>query len=329
MSNERFLVTGAMGCIGAWVIRNLLYDGVTTAAFDLGTDRQRLELILQQDEINQIEFITGDISDLHGIFSTFEKFQPTHVIHLAALQLPFCRANPPLGALVNVVGTVNIFEAVKKYHIDSLVYASTAAVYGTSEEYETSIISDDTLLKPRSHYGVYKQANEGTARVYWLDDRVPTIGLRPYTVFGPGRDQGMTSTPTKAMLAAVVGLPYKISFGGRCVFQYANDVGKVFILAARNVRSGADVFNIGGPSVSVPDVIQAIEDYIPSMRGKITFEDNPLPFPPDMDNSNLVRLLGPLPFTPLQQAVAETIETLRAAIQNKMLSHERVEQILR
>ena len=72
---------------------------------------------------------------------------------------------------------------------------------------------------PGNHYGVYKFANEGTARIYLADAGVPSVGLRPMTVFGAGRDQGMTSSPTVAIAAAVLGTPFRISFGGGTLFQ--------------------------------------------------------------------------------------------------------------
>ena len=114
MSAERFLVTGALGCIGAWTVRQLVRAGVPVTAFDLGTDHRRLELIMTPEELERVTFVVGDITDLASIERTLDERGITNVIHLAALQVPFCRADPPLGALVNVVGTVNLFEAVKR-----------------------------------------------------------------------------------------------------------------------------------------------------------------------------------------------------------------------
>ncbi len=276
-NNERFLVTGGSGCIGAWVLRNLVKDGSTCANLDKSDNLQRLRLILSQAEIGKVTFFREDVSDFDSVWQVFETFHPTHIIHLAALQLPFCKADPVLGSRVNVTGTVNMFEACKRAGIKMLAYASSTAVYGPSEEYPSGALPHDARLLPRSHYGVYKQANEGTARIYWQDDHVASIGLRPYVVYGPGRDQGMTSTPTVAMLAAAAGQPYRISYGGRYCFQYADDVARAFIQSTRTDFNGADVFNVGGSSVSTAEVITAIERELPDIRGQITFEDiNPL-----------------------------------------------------
>ena len=314
MSNEPYLVTGAAGCIGIWVLRNLVREGTPVTVLDVDAKRHRLPLVLTDKEIARIQFIHGDVSDFPTVEKALKESGADRIIHLAALQLPFCKADPVAGARVNVVGTVNLFEAAKRLGLKSLVYASSTAVYGLSEEYPEAPLAHGAPLKPRSHYGVYKQANEGTAAVYFRDDGLASIGLRPYVVYGAGRDQGITSTPTKAILAAAAGQSYKISYGGRYCFQYADDTAKAFIQAARAEMSGAQVFNIGGNSVSTVEVIAAIEQADSSARGRITFDDVPLPFPPEVDNRALVEAIGPLTFTPLTDGVAETLSIFRRAL---------------
>jgi len=329
MAEERFMVTGALGCIGVWTVRNLIHEGVPTMIFDLGHGLQRLKLVLEPEEINKIHFIHGDICDLASLEKAVKDFGVTNIIHLAALQLPFCKADPPRGAMVNVVGTVNIFEAAKHSGIRQIVYASSTAVYGVSEEYPDEPLPFDAPLLPRSHYGVYKQANEGTAKVYWLDDGISSIGLRPYVVYGAGRDQGMTSTPTKAMIAASIGQPYNISFGGNYCFQYGDDVGKTFIQASRTPYKGAEVFNLGGTSVSTEEIIACVERTIPDLKGKIGYDNVPLPFPEHVDNTALIKTLGNLPGTPLQQGVDETIRIFKTALAEKRITQDDLDVMIK
>src|SRR5215510_3653889 len=130
MANERFLVTGALGCIGAWVVRNLIREGVPTAIFDLANDSRRLRLIMSEDELVRVQMQSGDIANLSDVEGALQATGATHVIHLAALQVPFCKADPSLGARVNVLGTVNVFEAAKRSALARVAYASSAAVYG-------------------------------------------------------------------------------------------------------------------------------------------------------------------------------------------------------
>ena len=323
MSGERFLVTGALGCIGAWVVRCLVREGVAVAAFDLAGDPYRLRLIMTDDELARVRFVTGDITDLPALERSLKDTGSTHIIHLAGLQVPFCKADPALGARVNVVGTVNVFEAAKRAGLRRVVYASSIAVYGLSEEYPDGPVAHDAPMRPRTHYGVYKQANEGTARIYWLDDGIASIGLRPYIVYGPGRDQGMTSQPTQAMLAAVRGRPHHIPFGGRAVYQYTEDTARTFIQAARADFRGAEGFNLGGSVAGVPEVIAAIEAAEPSARGRISYDDKPLPFPEEADGGPLVAAIGPLPQTPLVDGVRQTMAIYREAIAQGRLTASR------
>ncbi len=315
MNDAHTFVTGALGCIGAWVTRNLLRRDVPVTVFDLGTDRKRLELILEPDEIARIRFIRGDVTDTEAVENALRSCGARRIIHLAALQVPFCRANPPLGASVNVIGTINIFEAAKALGIDHVVYASSAAVYGSGDEYDRDIIENDAPFLPKNLYGVFKLANQGTAQIYHQDHGINSIGLRPYTVYGPGRDQGMTSTPTRAMLAAAAGQPWHISFGGRNGFQFADDVAKTFIQASDLTGwKGAESFNLGGSIAHVSEVVAAIEKAAPEVSGRITFEDAPLALPAGTSDRALADAIGPLPFTPLDEGVAFTIAHFRDAL---------------
>jgi nucleoside-diphosphate-sugar epimerase len=274
----------------------------------------RLELIMTPEEIGRVTFLNGDLTNTEQVANAVVQAGATRLIHLAALQVPFCRANPPLGAAVNVVGTVNVFEAAKQAGIRQIIFASSIAVYGTKEEYDTPLIPHDALLHPHNHYGVFKQANEGTARIYWQDDGITSIGLRPYTIYGPGRDQGLTSTPTTAMLAAARGEGYEISFGGCNGFQYVDDIAKIFIQAARTPFEGAEVFNIRGSVAHVSEVVAAIEAAEPAVKGRITFVDKPLVLPEGQDDSALRSVLGELPDTPLDEGVAQTISIFKQAL---------------
>ena len=313
MSDERFFVTGALGCLGAWVVRNLIGEGAGVTVYDLGSGRHRLELLIEAEEIAQIQFVQDDITDTEAVARAVEESGANRIIHLAALQVPFCKANPPLGAAVNVVGTVNVFEAAKRVGISSVVYASSMAVYGGADLYGPEV-QDDDPLHPLNLYGVYKGANEGTARIYWQDEGIASVALRPYTVYGPARDQGMTSTPTQAMLAAAKGEAYHISFGGRCGYQYADDVARTFIALARLPFEGAAVFNIRGSVAHMSEVVDAIVAAEPSAAGRITYEETPLPFAEAQNEQPLQRLLGEVPYTPLNEGVARTVAHFRQAL---------------
>ena len=117
-----------------------------------------------------------------------------------------------------------------------LVYTSSIGAFAAADANPADAPAEEAADgHPTTHYGVYKQANEGTARVYALDDgHRRASALRPMTVYGAGRDQGLTSSPTTAIAAAVLGMPYTIAFGGRTLYQYAEDVARTLLAASRS-----------------------------------------------------------------------------------------------
>jgi nucleoside-diphosphate-sugar epimerase len=307
MTEDRFLITGALGCIGAWSCAQLVREHVPVILYDLGANRERLELIMSSDELEQPTLVHGDVTDLDRLERTIGENGITHMVHLAAMLLPLVKADPPRGAAVNVLGTTNVFEAAKRQGVCGISYASSAAVYGPGSGPRI-----EDAGEPMTLYGVFKLANEGTAHVYFEDDGVGSVGLRPYVVYGPGRDQGLTADPTLAMEAAARGEGYEMRWGGRCQLQYAADAARIFIAAARAEHGGAAVFNLGGPSSHANDVVNAIEAAAPEVAGRITFEDVQLPFPEEMDAGALDEVVGPIEWTTLQEGTRQTIELYRA-----------------
>src|SRR5581483_1751623 len=149
MPSERWLITGALGCVGAWCCRQLVREGHAVVAFDLGTDRRRWELVMSSEEIAAIDHVSGDITELDAVERALADNDTTHLIHLAAMLIPLAAADPPRGALVNVVGTVNIFEAAKRHGLAGLSYASSVAVYDRSDGTHVAADADG---HPLSHY---------------------------------------------------------------------------------------------------------------------------------------------------------------------------------
>jgi UDP-glucuronate 4-epimerase len=309
VSEERFLVTGALGCIGAWSCAQLVREDVPVVAYDLGSNTERLELVMSPEELDRLTLVRGDVTDFDQLDAFIGEHRITHVVHLAAMLIPLVKANPPRGAAVNVVGTTNVLEAAKRHGVLGIAYASSAAVYAPGSGARV-----EDAGRPTSLYGVFKLANEETARIFWEDEGVGSVGLRPYVVYGPGRDQGLTADPSLAMAAAARREPYRMRFGGRSQLQYAPDAARIFIAAARAGHAGAGVFNLGGASSHVADVVAAIEAAAPEATGLISFDDVQLPFPEHLDAGGLEDLVGPIERTPLEEATRQTIDLYRSRI---------------
>ena len=303
---ERFLVTGALGCIGAWTCALLAEEGTEVVGYDLGSDDRRIKLATDLD----IRLERGDISDGKALADVLDRHEITHVVHLAALLLTMIKRDPPYGTAVNVGGTVNVLDAAKTRGIQ-VAYASSAAVYSSADA-TGAPIPNDAPPHPDSFYGVHKLACENLARVFWEQEQVPSIGIRPFVVYGPGRDAGLTASPTLAMAAAAAGESAQIAFGGRTQLQYAPDTARVFIAAARAAREGASVYHLGGAAVPLAEVAAAIERAAPGVSITVD-ESTTLPFPEEFDGSALDEALGGIAWTPLDEGVAETVERLRTA----------------
>ena len=309
----RVLITGGYGFIGAWIVRNLLARGDTVWVYDLKEDPRRLRLILPEERVKQVTFVPGDVTDLDALKHAIRENAITHVIHLAGLQVPTCRADPILGAKVNVLGTLAVFEAVKAAgdQVKRLVYASSAAVFGGPDKYPTGSLGDDVLLVPSTHYGVFKCCNEGNARIYFQDHGISSVGLRPWTVYGVGRDLGMTSEPTKAIKAALLGRPYAISFGGWTDFQYVDDVAKAFVLCLERPYSGAKSYNLRGAVVTLADFHAALCRVLPEAGKLVTVGKTQIAIAYDLSDAGIERDLGPMPKTPLEDGIRETVAIFR------------------
>src|SRR5262249_54406446 len=173
----------------------------------------------------------------------------------------------------------NVFEVARATagQVERVVYASSEAVFGAPSLYPLGPIKDDAPPRPATHYGVYKVANEETARIYWEEHRIRSAGFPPLTVSGPGRDCGLTADPTLAMKAAILGRPFQIRWGGSTDLIYTEDVARAFLAAAAARLDGARVYNLHGASASVADVVRAVEAAWPPAQELHTHVDPPRP----------------------------------------------------
>jgi nucleoside-diphosphate-sugar epimerase len=303
------LVTGAGGCIGSWVLALLSRSGVPACAFDLSEDKRRPRLLIEEKELGKIAWKTGDISDSGTVMRVLEEVRPCAVIHLAALQVPFCKVDPVAGAKVNVVGTVNVFEAARKLGIKRLAYASSIAAYGAMDEGHGAM---HTL------YGAYKHCDEQIALVYSGDWGVASVGIRPGVVYGVGRDQGLTSKTTVAILAAAAGKPYDVPFSGGVSWLYTGEVANAFIRSVAKERTGAPVFNMNGVHAPVEEGLAILKKIAPQAR--ITSSGQALAFPMHLPDAPLREFLGDYGTATLAEGIRETYDAFRSLISRGLLA---------
>ena len=311
--NGPVLVTGAGGCIGSWVISLLVDAGVITVAFDLTEDKRRPRMLMAESDLAKVQWLTGDIANTGLVTKTLAMVKPCAIIHLAALQVPFCKADPVAGANVNVVGTVNIFEAARHNDVRRVAYASSIAAHGAMENSQWAA----TL------YGAYKLCNEQTARVYFDDFGLASVGLRPGVVYGIGRDQGMTSKTTVAILAAAAGKPYSIPFTGPISWLHAGEVASAFIKAVSIERKQAAVFDINGSASTVDKSLQLIRKVAPNCQ--IQASGDSLPFPMELSDLPVRQFLGDYGKMEIEEGIRVTYERFKTLLAKGMLSAEKLQ----
>ena len=309
----RFLVTGAQGCIGAWVVKQLLDQNIPVVSLDLGTDLERLELISELAASPLLERVAGRIEDTDLLTRLVRDKEITHIIHLAAVLMPFCQTQPVSGGMINVIGTLNVFQAARDAGRPvRVVYASSSAVWGPEDAYGARPLSEEDPLKPGTHYGVFKMANEGSARIFYQASGISSIGLRPWTVYGVGRDRGLTADPSLAMKSAVLGKPFQIRVSGFMDMQYVEDVAETFVKCAQSELEGAHVFNMAGDIVQMNDLVAMIERLAPESRGLLSVSGPQVPVSFHMDATALHTAVPGISHTSLEAGVEQTLNRFEA-----------------
>ena len=292
----KVLVTGGGGFLGAWTIKRLLARGDEVRVFDASM-RRDVARSLAGPQVDRLEWRIGDITsgpngDVEAAMTGCDA-----VLHLAGLLTPACQGDPVLGARVNLVGTLNVFEAAKRLGLRKVIYTSSVSVFGPD---------NGEIPFPDTHYGAFKLACEGCARTYWSYDRLSSIGFRPAVVYGPGRETGLTAGVSLACRAAVRGEPFTIGFTGSSDLVYADDVAAAFEAALVTDLEGAHVFNATGTQETVEAVIAAIKLRRPG--ADISAAGARVPFCPTIGKDAMRDLLPGISTTSLQNGITLTLD---------------------
>ena len=306
------VVTGGCGFLGTWIIRNLLAGGHRVSVLDLERVTKRWELVLSPAQIECIQFMPGRIDEPQQVKDIFSQLIPDGVIHLAGLQVPTCRSDPLLGARVNVLGTLAIFEAAQQLaRRPPIVYASSAAVFGSDADYDGKQVNDQSHPLPGTHYGAFKLCGEHCAKVYFKEKGLCSTGLRPLTVYGPGRDVGMTSFPSRAMAAALLGKPLDIPFRGRTTYTFVDEVAQLFVAAVLRPAVGAPCFTVGGDVLDVPQFIRELERVVPGACELITCSGGDLPIASNLNDQELRAAYPEVARVGIDAGIQRTVEIFK------------------
>ncbi|MEO2015096.1 MAG: NAD(P)-dependent oxidoreductase [Fuerstiella sp.] len=313
--SARVLITGGYGCIGAqtakWVLAN---TSATVVVGSREVSAQRTQRLFYDDDCTRIKCVSLDVRQQQQLEDVLTENQITHVIHLAALQTPDCNADRDLGLQINLVGTQNVIEAIKacRPSVQRFVFASSIAVYGARSSYPDAIVPMLAEPDPVNVYGAWKLAGEHISRLFCQETNIPTVSLRPGVLFGPGRDAGLTSTPTTAMKCVALEMPYVIPFRSRQDYLYAPDVGAAFGNAVIAPFTGYGVFTLPSHTVDTAEIVDTLRRAASKTglgaKFGITAGTEEVPFICDLEYEPFLKAFPDTPHTPLADAIQESLE---------------------
>ncbi|HEY6939986.1 NAD-dependent epimerase [Dokdonella sp.] len=330
----RILVTGAAGFIGSTLSDRLLARGDEVLGYDNLNDyydptlkEARLARLLPHANFS---FVRASLEDRPALERAFADFRPQRVVNLAAQAgVRYSLTNPYAYVEANLVGFINVLEACRHGAVEHLVYASSSSVYGANRKLPFSV--QDAVDHPVSLYAATKKANELMAHTYSHLYRLPTTGLRFFTVYGPwGRPDMALFLFTRKILA---GEPIEVFNHGKHTrdFTYIDDIVEGVIRTLDRVPAGDPafdplrpnpgssaapyrVYNIGNNQpVELAHYIEVLERKLGRSAEKILLPLQPGDVPDTFaDVTELSRDTGYAPSTPVEVGIGRFVDWYRA-----------------
>ncbi|MFZ3031832.1 MAG: SDR family NAD(P)-dependent oxidoreductase [Candidatus Moraniibacteriota bacterium] len=312
----KVLITGGAGFIGSATAKALMERGDTPILIDNFNDYYDPKL--KEDRIKKFlkaykgkfTLYRGDIRDEKFLDKVFKKEKPEKVIHLAAMAgVRNSLENPALYIDVNVMGTVRLLDLAVEYKIKNFLYASSSSVYGNNKKLPFS--ESDNVDTPISPYAASKKADELLAHVYSHVYKLPTTGLRFFTVYGPwGRPDMALFLFTDSIFA---GKTIAVNNHGKMSrnFTYVDDIVSG-VLTTLDANLSYGVMNIGGDKENT--LLQFIEE-IEKNVGKIA-KKKMMPLPAGdvvatVADIRKLRKLGWKPTTRIDQGIKNFVDWYR------------------
>ncbi|BBF94045.1 NAD-dependent epimerase [Blastochloris tepida] len=334
MASDPVLLTGAAGFIGFHVARRLLAQGQRVIGVDnlnaYYDPRLKEARLAELAPHNAFSFVKLDLADRAGTEQLFAETRPGTVIHLAAQAgVRYSLTNPHAYAEANLIGFLNVLEGCRHAGVGHLVYASSSSVYGANGKTPFSV--SDSVDHPVSLYAATKKANELMAHTYSHLYRLPTTGLRFFTVYGPwGRPDMAMWIFTEAILA---GRPIQLFNYGRMRrdFTYIDDIVEGVVRVADRVPAPDPAWSNTNPDPSIsnapyrvynignnhPEELLHLVDVLEAALGRKAIRELAPIQPGDVPETSadveaLTRDVGFKPATPIETGVARFVDWYRA-----------------
>lgn len=252
---SKILVTGGAGFIGSAVISKLQKEGNEIFVIDNLSFGNR-DFI----DVDEAHFFEEDILNRNAVFSIFEKIRPEIVIHLAAVHfIPYCNQHPYESSNININGTINILDAVKKYNSKQVFFASTAAVYPIYDE----AVSETHETGPMDIYGLSKLTGEHLCNEFHLQTKVPVIICRFFNAFGPNETNPHLIPEIQKQVNSGLRVIQLGNLTPKRDFIHTSDMANAVHVLLNKVKEGIHIYNLGrGIEYAVTEIVESFSRQI-------------------------------------------------------------------
>jgi UDP-glucose 4-epimerase len=314
------LVTGGMGVLGSMVTEELVDRGERAVLYARHLDAS----LLGQDLLPRVEYVQGDVLELPALVHAIRRHRVTRIVHMAALLIGECQANPYRGFKVNAEGTVNVLEAARMTDVERVVYTSSKSVYGAvpppygHPTYRP--IPEDGPKNPVRVYDVTKLAGEHMGLNYASTFGLDVVILRFASTFGPGKlvRHGPVSWHSRLVEHAMAGQPARLPQGGDQPDDmiYHRDIAHAIVLACYAGGLTDRVFNVGrGEPSTMREFANAVRRVIPNatieVGAGLDYYGSGIPYYSVYDISRARQQLAFTPRFDMEAGVRDYVDTMR------------------
>jgi len=297
------LITGATGFIGSHLAERLVGEGAeVTLAVEPGASQANIVSILDKVRVHEV-----DLRDGQTVRQLVREYQPSKVYHLAAVGVTEPDIDPLLAVQVNVLGTLNLLEALRETDCDCLVNTGTCYEYG----HNNPPMREDQMVDPINAYAASKSATWLFCNMYHRTHGYPIVTVRPFTVYGPRQSEH--ALIPQVILSALRGKDFEMTGGEQTRdFTYVDDVVEGYIRASLSEKAIGQTINLGaGEEHAIKDVVLKVLEL---MNSPVRPLIGALPYRPGeiqrlyADSNKARELLGWQPQVGLEEGLRRTIE---------------------
>ncbi len=297
------LVVGGSGFIGSHLVRKLVEIGEHVVIFDQLPNTEPIK-----DIVNKVKIVRGDATNIIDILHAIKDNKVGDIYHLVALLADLSQINPVLALRVNVGSTLNILEASRMFNLGKVIFASSVAVYDVNNP---APVNEDGSLKPTSVYGATKVLSEFYGMHYRNTFGVDFRALRFTTIYGLGKFGGSTGICSTLIEKSAIGQRVEVDAVNAVTdWLYVKDAVNSLLLAREANNPKNRIYNIGGGSHSVGEVVDIVRRFIPN-AGIDTKSKRVFPWPPSYSWVKAREELAYQPSFDIERGIQDFIEEAR------------------